>query len=76
MNHAQAIYQAIPSEVKEQFKFSAMAIVKRLLDDIESRLPFDLSNQEADFFLAIGHAIKDEKDKALFEAFGRVLTDE
>jgi hypothetical protein len=76
MNHAEAIYQTIPSEVKRQFEISALVTVSRLIEEIESKLPFDLSNQEVDFFRALGNASKDGSHGAVYEAFGRILTDE
>ena len=75
MNHAEAIYQTIPSEVKRQFEISALITVSRLIEEIESKLPFDLSNQEVDFFRALGNASKDANYGAVYKAFGKVLSE-
>ena len=75
MTHAQNIYESIPDEVKRQFEFDVVLSVGRLIERIENNLPL-LTNQEKSFFTAMGNAYKDGKRSAVYEAFGKVLTNE
>jgi hypothetical protein len=75
MNHAQSIYESIPDEIKRQFKFDVLLSVDRLIEGIEENFPI-LTNEEKSFFTAMGDAYKDEKYNAVYEAFGKVLTNE
>ena len=72
--HPQAIYESISDEVKRQFEFDVVLWVNRLIEGIESNLPL-LTNQEKAFFTAIGNASKDGNYGAVYEAFGKVLTE-
>ena len=75
MNHAQTIYESIPDEVKRHFQIDVALSVSRLIEEIESKYPL-LSNQEKAFFTNMGNASKDGNYSAVYEAFGKVLTDE
>ena len=75
MNHAQTIYESIPDEVKRHFEIDVALSVSRLIEEIESKYPL-LSNQEKAFFTTMGNASKDGNYGAVYEAFGKVLTDE
>ena len=75
MNHAQTIYESIPDEVKRHFEIDVALSVSRLIEGIESKYPL-LSNQEKAFFTTMGNASKDGNYNAVYEAFGKVLTDE
>ena len=75
MNHAQTIYESIPDEVKRHFEIDVALSVSRLIEEIESKYPL-LSNQEKAFFTTMGNASKDGSHGAVYEAFGRILTDE
>ena len=75
MNHAQTIYESIPDEAKRHFEIDVALSVSRLIEEIESKYPL-LSNQEKAFFTTMGNASKDGEYGAVYEAFGKVLTDE
>jgi|GEM_PF-2444045 hypothetical protein len=75
MTHAQTIYESIPDEVKRHFEIDVALSVSRLIEEIESKYPL-LSNQEKAFFTTMGNASKDGNYSAVYEAFGKVLTDE
>jgi hypothetical protein len=75
MNHAQTIYESIPDEVKRHFEIDVALSVSRLIEEIESKYPL-LSNQEKAFFTTMGNASKDGNYSAVYESFGKVLTDE
>jgi hypothetical protein len=75
MNHAQTIYESIPDEVKRHFEIDVALSVSRLIEEIESKYPL-LSNQEKAFFTTMGNASKDGNYGAVYEAFGKVLTNE
>jgi hypothetical protein len=74
MNHADAIYQAIPSDLKNQFETQVAIILTGIFGDIESNLW--LSEEEKVFFTALGRASNAGEHDAVFKAFGKVLTDE
>lgn len=74
MNHAEAIYQVIPNHVKNQFETEVAIILTGILGDIESN-PW-LSDEEKTFFTALGNASNVGEYGAVFQAFGKVLTDE
>jgi hypothetical protein len=75
MTHAQTIYESIPDEVKRHFVIDVALSVNRLIEGIEAKYPL-LSNQEKAFFTTMGNASKDGNYGAVYEAFGKVLTDE
>jgi hypothetical protein len=75
MSHAQAIYQAIPTHVKRQFENGVAILVNNLIEGVESN-PFGLSDQDKDFLTALGQAHGAGHHNAVYEAFGRVLSDE
>jgi hypothetical protein len=75
MNHAQSIYESIPDEIKRQFKFDVLLSVGRLIEGIEENFSI-LTNEEKSFLTAMGDAYEDEKYNAVYEAFGKVLTNE
>ena len=75
MRHSELIYQSIPSYVKRQFWANVAIILNKLIENIESN-PFPLSNQESDFLTALGKAYGADDHSAVYEAFGKVLTDE
>jgi hypothetical protein len=75
MTHAQTIYESIPDEVKRHFVIDVALSVNRLIEEIESKYPL-LSNQEKAFFTTMGNASKDGNYGAVYEAFGKVLTNE
>lgn len=75
MNHDQTIYESIPNEVKRQFEFDEVLSVGRLIERNENNLPI-LTNQEKSFFTTMGNAYKDGKHSAVYEAFGKVLTND
>ena len=74
MTLAQTIYESIPDEVKRQFKLDVVLLVSRLIEEIEFKYPL-LSNQEKAFFNAMGSASKDGNYGAVYEAFGKVLSE-
>ena len=74
MTHDQTIYESIPDEVKRQFKFDVVLSVNRLIEEIEFKYP-SLSNQEKVFFTTMGNASKDGIYGAVYEAFGKVLSE-
>ena len=75
MNHAQAVYQAIPIHVKRQFENGVAILVNNLIENVESN-PFGLSDQDKDFLTALGQAHSAGDHGAVYEAFGRILIDE
>jgi hypothetical protein len=75
MTHAKTIYESMPDEVKRHFELDVVLSVNRLIEGIESKYPL-LSNQEKAFFTAMGNASKDGNYHAVYEAFGKVLTNE
>lgn len=75
MNHAQAVYQAIPIHVKRQFENGVAILINNLIEGVESN-PFGLSDQDKGFLTALGHAHGAGHHSAVYEAFGRVLIDE
>ena len=75
MTHAQNIYESIPDEIKRQFEFDVVLLVGRLIEGIEENFPV-LTNEEKSFFTAMGNACRDGKNGAVYEAFGKVLTNE
>ena len=74
MTHAKTIYESIPDEVKRQFKLDVVLSVNRLIEEIEFKYP-SLSNQEKDFFTSMGNASKVGNYGAVYEAFGKVLSE-
>ena len=74
MTHDQTIYESIPDEVKRQFKLDVVLSVNRLIEEIEFKYP-SLSNQEKAFFTTMGNASKDGDYGAVYEAFGKVLSE-
>ena len=74
MTHAQTIYESIPNEVKRQFEIGVVLSVHRLIEEIESKYPL-LSKQEKAFFTNMGNASKDGNYGAVYEAFGKVLSE-
>lgn len=74
MKHAQAIYESIPNEIKRQFKLDVVLSVSRLIEEIEFKYPL-LSNREKVFFTTMGNASKDGDYGAVYEAFGKVLSE-
>jgi hypothetical protein len=72
MNHAQAIYESIPKEIKKKFEFDVIFVVNRLITEIEAKLP-NLTSEQQEFFKALGSA---GNYHAVYEAFGKVLADE
>jgi hypothetical protein len=75
MSHAKAIYQSIPKEVRREFEIDVIAAVNRLITEIENKLP-NLSKEQTAFFKLLGSAGNDGNYHAVYEAFGKVLTDE
>ena len=75
MNHAQAIYQAIPTHTKRQFENGVAILVNNLIENVESN-PFGLSDQDRGFLTALGQAHGAGDHSAVYEAFGRILIDE
>ena len=74
MTHTQIIYESMPDEVKRQFELDVVLSVSRLIEGIECKYPL-LSNQEKAFFTTMGNASKDGNYGALYEAFGKVLSE-
>lgn len=75
MSHAQAIYESIPKDIKKEFAFDVIFAVNRLITEIESKLP-NLTAEQQVFFKALGSAGNDGDYHAVYEAFGKVLTNE
>ena len=75
MNHAQAIYESIPKEIKKEFEYDVIFVVNRLITEIEAKLP-NLTSEQQEFFKALGSAGNDGNYHAVYEAFGKVLADE
>lgn len=74
MTYAQAIYESMPDEVKRQFTLDVVLSVSRLIEEIEFKYPL-LSNREKVFFTTMGSASKDGDYGAVYEAFGKVLSE-
>ena len=74
MTYAQAIYESMPDEVKRQFTLDVVLSVSRLIEEIEFKYPL-LSNREKAFFTTMGNASKDGDYGAVYEAFGKVLSE-
>jgi len=74
MTHVKTIYKSIPDEVKRQFKLDVVLSVNRLIEEIEFRYPL-LSSREKVFFTTMGNASKDGNYGAVYEAFGKVLSE-
>jgi hypothetical protein len=74
MTHDQTIYESIPDEVKRQFKLDVVLSVNRLIEEIEFKYPL-LSSREKAFFTTMGNASKDGDYGAVYEAFGKVLSE-
>ncbi|MBT8593902.1 hypothetical protein G6672_00205 [Polynucleobacter paneuropaeus] len=74
MTHVEAIYQSIPNHVKNQFEAHVAVILSNIFEDIQGN-PW-LSDEEKVFFTALGKASKAGEHGAVYEAFGKVLTDE
>jgi hypothetical protein len=75
MNHAQAVYEAIPIHLKRQFENGVAILINNVIEGVESN-PFGLSNQDKCFLTALGQAHGAGHHNAVYEAFGRVLSDE
>lgn len=75
MNHAQAVYKAIPIHIKRQFENEVAILVNNLIESVESN-PFGLSDQDKGFLTALGQAHGAGHHNAVYEAFGRILSDE
>ena len=74
MSHAQAVYEAIPSHIKRQFENGVAILVNNLIEGVESN-PFGLSDQDKGFLTALGQAHGDGHHSAVYEAFGKVLSE-
>lgn len=74
MTHAKTIYESIPDEVKRQFKLDVVLSVNRLIEEIEFKYP-SLSNQDKGFLTALGQAHGAGHHSAVYEAFGKVLSE-
>jgi hypothetical protein len=74
MTHAHTIFESIPNEFKRQFTLDVVLSVSRLIEEIEFKYPL-LSNQEKAFFTTLGNASKDGDYGAVYEAFGKVLSE-
>lgn len=74
MTHDQTICESIPDKVKRQFRLDVVLSVNRLIEEIEFKYP-SLSNQEKAFFTSMGNASKDRNYGAVYEAFGKVLSE-
>ena len=74
MNHAQAVYQTIPTLVKRQFENGVAILVNNLIENVEGN-PFGLSDQDKDFLTALGQAHGAGHHGAVYEAFGKVLSE-
>ena len=74
MNYANAIYQAIPIHIKHQFENGVAILVNNLIENVESN-PFGLSDQDKDFLTALGQAHGARHHSAVYEAFGKVLSE-
>ena len=75
MTHVQAIYESIPKEVRREFEIDVIIAVNRLITEIENKLP-NLTAEQTAFFKALGSAGNAGNYHAVYEAFGKVLTDE
>jgi len=74
MNHANAIYQAIPIHIKRQFENGIAILVNTLIENVEGN-PLGLSDQDKDFLTALGQAHGAGHHSAIYEAFGKVLSE-
>jgi hypothetical protein len=74
MTHVKTIYESMPDEVKRQFKLDVVLSINRLIEEIEFKYPL-LSNREKVFFTTMGNASKDGNYGAVYEAFGKVLSE-
>jgi hypothetical protein len=74
MTYDQAIYYSLPDDFKLQFTLDVVLYVSRLIEEIEFKYPL-LSNQEKVFFTTMGNASKDGDYGAVYEAFGKVLSE-
>ena len=74
MTHAQAVYQAIPILVKRQFENGVAILVNNLIEGVKGN-PFGLSDQDRAFLTALGQAHGAGHHSAVYEAFGKVLSE-
>ena len=74
MNHAQAVYQAIPIHLKRQFENGVAILVNNLIEGVEGN-PFGLNDQDRAFLTALGQADGAGHHRAVYEAFGKVLSE-
>jgi hypothetical protein len=72
MNHSEAIYDAIPEEIRELFIRQFLVMVSETVEMAEIML----SNEDRVRFLtALGKAGADGDFQAMYEAFGRLVID-
>jgi hypothetical protein len=74
MNHAQAVYVAIPVHIKRQFENGVAILVNNLIEGVESS-PYGLSDQDKGFLAALGQAHGAGHHSAVYAAFGKVLSE-
>ena len=72
MNHAEAIYQAIPTQVKHQFKDLFVALVSQTIEGSHFSLP---ESEKANFLKALGQAGESNQYHAIYQAFGKIVSD-
>jgi len=72
MNHAEAIYQAIPTQVKNQFRDLFVTMVSQTIEDGHFALP---ESEKANFFKVLGQAGESNQYQAIYQAFGKIVSD-
>jgi hypothetical protein len=72
MNHAEAIFQAIPSQIKNQFKESFLVLVSQTVESSYSALP---EQEKVNLFSELGKAGESKDFTAIYQAFAKIASE-
>ncbi len=72
MNHAEAIYQAIPSQIRNQFMESFLVLVSQTVESSYSAL---LEQEKANLFSELGKAGESKDFTAIYQAFAKIVSE-
>lgn len=72
MNHAEAIYQAIPSQIKNQFKESFLVLVSQTVEGSYLALP---EQEKANLFSELGKVGESRNFTAIYQAFAKIASE-
>lgn len=72
MNHSEAIYDAIPEDIRQLFIKQFLVMVSEAVEMVESRLP---NVERTEFLTVLGDAWDAGDFQAVYEAFGRLVID-